>query len=273
MPRYRRSSKRGRGDKATGIVLGLVGLLLIAALAGGAWWLRKTKVQLDADNCPLAGPRAVHLIMIDRSDPISGQQAQRIRQQVHKLKNEASAGTRFDIYTFEGDIKNEMAPMIRVCAPGRPEDANELYENPELVRKRYEERFSSVLDRTLDELLQTSRLPNSPIIESLRAAAITSFGPVDPGKLPLHVTLVSDMVQNTALASQFRGDLSFAQLSKTPAWTRLQPNLKGADVEILYLVRPEAKRANVPIQNRGHQLFWEQLIGASGGRLNGIEPL
>jgi hypothetical protein len=268
-----KQAKRETNDKAVGIVLGILGVLLIGILASGAWWLRTIKEPLDADNCPRSGPKAVHVIMIDRSDPVLGQQAQSVRQQVEKLKNDALFGTRFDVYTFEGDTKNEMRPIVQVCAPGRPEDANELIENPELVRRRYEERFSQVLDHAVTELLHVSTLPNSPIIESVRAAAITSFGPVTAGKIPLHVTLVSDMVQNTALTSHFKTEPNFAQLSKSPAWTSLQPNLKGADVNILYLVRPDAKRGSVTIQNRGHQLFWEQLIAASGGRLNSILPL
>jgi hypothetical protein len=272
MARSRRT-KRGRGDKWIGLSLGLIGVILIGILGGGAWWLRKTKEPLDADNCPRSGPKAVHVIMIDRSDPISGQQTQRIRQHVQQLKNDASYGARFDVYTFEGDTKNEMQPILRVCALGRPEQANELIENPEMIRRRYEERFSGVLDRTLDDLLQATTQQNSPIIESLRAATITSFGLVSAGTIPLHVTMVSDMVQHTALTSHFKAEANFALLSKMQSWVALQPNLKGADVDILYLLRPTATRGSAPIQNRGHQLFWEQLITASGGRIKGIEPL
>jgi hypothetical protein len=268
-----RRARRESGDKTVGIALAVAGIVLIAALGGGAWWLRKIKEPLDADNCPRSGPTAVHLIMIDRSDPITGQQAQAVRQRVEKLKTDAAFGTRFDIYTFVGDSKNEMRPFVRVCAPGRPEQANELIENPVFVRRRYDERFANVLDHSVAELLQVSTLPNSPIIESLRAAAITSFGPLTAGTIPLHVTLVSDMVQNTALASQFKTEPNFAQLAKTSAWTALQPNLKGADVEILYLIRPGAKRGAAAIQSRGHQLFWEQLIAASDGRLTGFLPI
>jgi len=268
-----RRVKRRRSDKTVGFALAIVGIVLIGALAGGAWWLRKTKEPLDADNCPRSGPKAVHLIMIDRSDPITGQQAQAIRQRFEKLRSDASFGTRFDIYTFEGDTKNEMRPVLRVCAPGRPEDANELIENPEFVRRRYEEGFSKILDHTLTELLEVSTLPNSPIIESIRAAALTSFGSLTAGKIPLHVTLVSDMVQNTSLTSHFKTEPNFAQLSKAAVWTSLQPDFKGAEVDILYLIRPAAKRGVIAIQNRGHQSFWEQLIAASGGRLNSILPI
>jgi|SRR5579859_1262602 len=272
MARSKRS-KRERKDKTIGFVLAVIGILLIGGFSVGAWWLRQIKEPLDADNCPRSGARAVYVIMIDRSDPISGQQAQGIRQEVTKIKNDARFGTRFDIYTFEGDANNEMLPMMRLCAPGRAEDANEFIQNPELMRRVWQERFSDVLDREIDSLLRVSSLPTSPIIESLRAAAITSFGPIQPGKIPLRLLLVSDMVQNTAFLSQFKTDSNFALLAKSPAWTILQPNLKGADVDILYLIRPQAKRGSLMIQSRGHQLFWEQLISASGGRLSSLVPM
>jgi hypothetical protein len=269
----RRRGKRDKADKAIGLVLGLLGIVLVVALAMGSWWLRKTKIQIDADNCPRSGPKAVHVIMIDRSDPISGQQAQRVKQHTDGLKASADFGTRFDVYTFEGDVKNEMTPLLRVCAPGRPEQANELIENPDFVRRRYEENFSTVLDKEIEALLQESTRQTSPIIESLRAASISSFGPITVGTIPLRVTLVSDMVQHTKATSHFRTDPNFTELSKTAIWPSLRPDLKGADVEILYLLRPDAKRSSGPIQNRGHQLFWEQLIAASGGRVTAIDPI
>jgi hypothetical protein len=160
-----------------------------------------------------------------------------------------------------------------VCAPGRPEDANELIENPEMIRRRYEEKFSLVLDGVVDSLLRATTLPSSPIIESMRGAAITSFGPVDSSKIPLRLTLVSDMVQHSRLNSHFRCETNFAQLSKNNTWPSLQPPLKRAQVDILYLLRPGASCGGKAIQNRGHQAFWEDLIRASGGTLQSIEAL
>jgi hypothetical protein len=271
MPR-RNLKKSGIGDWGTGMALTAVGVALIAALAYGAWYLKSTHVVLDAENCPKAGPRAIHMIVFDRSDPITRQQAQRIEQVMQRFKNEAKFGYRFDLYTFEGDTKNVLEPILRVCSPQRPEEANELIENPERIKKLYDEKFSAELDRTIRALLVESTRDNSPIIESLKAAAITSFGPVDKGKIPLRVTLVSDMVQHTSLYSHFKAEADFTALARSPVWPTLRPDLKGAGVDILYLLRPNAKRAGVPIQSRGHQTFWEQLISAGGGRLLSVEP-
>lgn len=270
-----RRSRRSKGisDGITGLLLGVLGIILVAGLGGGYWLIKSSRPKLDANNCPSSGPKAIHVIMFDRSDPISEQQAQRIRQTIDRYRNDASFGQRFDLYTFQGDTQHSLQPKLQLCALGKPSDANALIENPESVRRAYEIKFAKVLDQAVSELVRGSQEKTSPIIESLRAASISSFGPVSAGEMPLRVTLISDMVQNTSLANQFAAEPNFALLSKSPAWVTLQPQLKGASVEVLYLRRLTALRKGAPIQNRGHQLFWEQLISASGGRPDTFDPL
>jgi hypothetical protein len=191
MSRRSRRQQTQTRDKSVGIILGIAGVILIAALGGGAWYIKKQRVALDPEtNCPKSGPTAVHVLILDRSDPISGQQGQRIRQTIQQFKVAAEFGNRFDIYTFEGDEKNVLAPILTVCSPGRPEQANELIDNPEFVRRKYEQKFSGVLDHTIDVLLEESTKANSPIIESLRAAAASSFGSLGNTASPrLRVTM------------------------------------------------------------------------------------
>jgi hypothetical protein len=270
--RGRRS--RGLSDGMTGLLLGLAGFLVLGALGGGYWMVKKSRPVLDAEtNCPKSGPTGIHVILFDRSDPISEQQAQRIRQAIERYKNNAPFGLRFDLYTFSGDTSHALQPKLRVCALGKPSEANALIENPDMVRRRYETKFAAVLDQTVAELLRGSQEKNSPIIESLRAAAISSFGPVDTGQMPLRLTMISDMVQNTPLSNQFQTEPNFQQLSRTPSWPTMQPQFKGADVDILYLLRLTALRKGTPIQNRSHQNFWEQLVSNSGGHILTIDPL
>jgi hypothetical protein len=233
----------------------------------------KSALSLHDTNCPKSGPSGIHVILFDRSDPISEQQAQRIRQAIEKFKSDAPFGLRFDLYTFQGDTVHALQPKLRICALGKPSEANALIENPEFVRRRYETKFAAILDQTVAELLSGSQEKNSPIIESLRAASISSFGPVEAGQIPLRLTMISDMVQNTALSNQFQNEPNFQQLSRANVWPTLQPQLKGAGVDILYLLRLSALRKGAPIQNHGHQVFWEQLVTGSGGHILSIAPL
>jgi hypothetical protein len=273
MTRRRRTTK-GLSDGWSGILLAITGIAIIGGLGGGLWWVKHSRPQLDQEtNCPASGPTGIHVILFDRSDPITDSQAQRIRQTIEKFKSEAPFGLRFDLYTFEGDISHVLDPKLRICALGRAENANPLIENPEIIRRRYETRFAAVMDQTISGLLRASTQSTSPIIESIRAASITSFGPVERGQIPLRITMISDMIQNTALYSQFKNESNFALLSRNNGWASMQPQLKGAEADILYLSRPKAARNGVQIQNRGHQAFWEQLIAASGGHLESVEPL
>jgi hypothetical protein len=87
------------------------------------------------------------------------------------------------------------------------------------------------------------------------------------------MTLISDMIQNTRSISQIRSDTDLNALLKNPLWPTLRPSLKGAQVDIMYLLRPTAVRGGKAIQNQGHQVFWEHLISAGGGQVSTIAPL
>ncbi|MCB1385339.1 MAG: hypothetical protein KDJ80_05315 [Nitratireductor sp.] len=248
----------------------VAGAIVILGMLGANYWLKSSFVELDAANCPVTGPRSIRVVMIDRSDPISGQQALRIKQVVDDLADRSETGERFDFFVFEGDAKAVLEPVLSVCAPGKPEAANELYQNPEKIRRRYVDRFITPVKAVVDELTSENELPTSPILESLRAAALWSFGAQKSGAIPLRLTLVSDMIQNSQNLSHYKRDALFEDLRDSAGWNVLRPDLKGADVQILYLLRPPGSKAS-RIQNRGHQLFWEKLIEAGGGRLTGFD--
>jgi hypothetical protein len=275
MSRSSRRYRRGKGrDRILGTLLAIIGVVALGGLFATVWWLRSTRAEIvESTLCPKAGPRAVHALIFDRTDPVTPQQALQVEQYVNDLISTASAGQRFDLYTVEGDTERLLAPVLEVCSPGQGKDANELYQNPAKIQERFEKKFSEVFKGVVKGLLQNSTRPSSPIIESMRAAAIESFGPFDQKAVPTELTVISDMVQHSSLDSHVRAIPSFAKLSKSQAWRSLQPDFRGAAVDILYVLRPTAQRGGTPIQNRGHQLFWEELVSASNGRLMKIRTI
>src|SRR5258705_6183128 len=103
MGRQRRRARRA-SEVSKGILLGAIGAVISVALVGAYWWVNSSRPQLDAEsNCPKSGPTGIHVLLFDQSDPISDQQAQRIRQTIEKYKADAQFGMRFDLYTFNGD--------------------------------------------------------------------------------------------------------------------------------------------------------------------------
>lgn len=270
----RRSERERRADIFGFIFYAFLGTALLIGIGIAAWWVRSHKIEIDATtNCPKSGPRAVHVFLFDRTDPITPQQGQLIKQKLARYVDSAKTGERFDFYTVEGDEKRVLMPHLQACSPGRGVEANELYENPKAIQRKFEEQFVAAIRMQADELLQESTKDNSPIIESIRGAAITSFGRFDRNEIPLRMTIISDLIQHSAVYSQYRSDMPFTELSKRPAWLSARPNLKGSEIEILYLLRSSGVRQGRPIQTRGHQLFWEQLLTASDGRVIAIDPL
>jgi hypothetical protein len=270
-----RKKRKKKGDVLGGILLTILGLLALAGLAGGTWWVKSRTVLIDDEtNCPKDGPRAVHVLLFDQTDPIFPQPALRVKQHIRLLAENAITGQRFDLYTIEGDAHKLLNPLLQICSPGKGKDANLIYENPEQIQERFEHRFIEVLEKTVNNLLVATTKQYSPIIESMRAAAIESFGSFHQAKgYPFKLTLVSDMIQNSQLFSQILSKSNFADLSRSPTWRSLQPDLRGSQVEILYVLRSSAVRAGKPVQTRGHQAFWEELITASNGQLLAMDPI
>jgi hypothetical protein len=59
------------------------------------------------------------------------------------------------------------------------------------------------------KVLQVEPAKTSPIIESLRSAATRSFSRL-AGDVPVRITLISDMVQNSPMLKQSKGIGDFA---------------------------------------------------------------
>jgi hypothetical protein len=115
------------------------------------------------------------------------------------------------VRAFDGGGRSSPAMTPRTCcsqalvirSPNRHEEANEIIENPKRAKELYEQRFVAVLDKTINDLLRESSRESSPILESMKTAAIASFGPSERQQIPFRMTIIPDMIQNTAPIRQF----------------------------------------------------------------------
>jgi len=265
-PRGPRQRRDGGGSTISAWLVGGLAILLISAILGGYTYLRLTKTAYDtATMCPIAGPAAVHAMLIDRSDPISPLQTQRLQQILRAIIDGAVVNERIDLYILSQDGLQSETPVVSLCRP--PSEGNILVQNPEHIHAAYLARFVAPIEQSLTGLTQASELPNSPIMESIKAVCVAAFGGLRDGT-PAYLTVVSDMIQNSPALNQYR-PYDFATFARGPGMAQVTADCHRAQVDILYLLRPrDAAR-----QTRAHELFWEQFFNRMNAVLQRVEPI
>lgn len=262
--------RRGPSPAAIyGVVALVAASVLLALFLGARFWAEGRRVAIDeASLCPRSGPTAVTAVLVDRSDPLGAQQSQRVRQVLDRAVAETPVGGMIALYLVEADEFEALPPVLALCNPGS--EANPLYQNPKRMRVRYEDQFKKRLDAVIDSLLLPSRRRTSPIMESLKAVCIDAFGAAPPG-VPLRLIVVSDFVQHSPIASHYR-NRNFDSLLKDPKLAGVLVDCKGAEVDMLYLLRLD-KEGRPTLQNRAHQRFWDLYLQRLNARPRSLETV
>lgn len=265
VPRYQSFRQPNDGHAKTW-VLGIATVVMAAAGAGAVGWTQLTRVPLDAGtSCPIAGPVAVHAILLDQSDPITPVQAQRLSQVVDRIVDEAVVGERIDLYVLTVDGTQALTPRLSLC---RPKSEGSIWtENPKRIHDRYVARFREPLDEALKALMVPSTANSSPIMESVKAVCVAAFGAL-PRDTPVRLTIASDMIQFSSLLDHYK-QRDFDTFSKTPSFNEVLADCHRAATDVLYLLRPR----DVHVQDRKHQLFWEKFFDRENASLNRMEVI
>jgi len=181
-------------------ILGFLNILIVLGILGGISYLALVlqPEEYDPDTLCLAGDTPPHVgIVIDKTDLYSPEQAARIEALVLENRDRLQISERMTL--FELDARGELVNTdeFSLCNPGRGDQINPLYRNPQRVEARYQALFEGPLQAALSDLVEPKESPSSPIIESLARLAVTeNFDPETPGR---RIVLVSDMLQNSQL--------------------------------------------------------------------------
>ncbi|KPP80725.1 MAG: hypothetical protein HLUCCA04_11200 [Oceanicaulis sp. HLUCCA04] len=251
----------------------LVGLFNMVAVAGVLGAISYAALVLqpeeyDPETLCLVGAVPSHsVLVIDKTDLYSPAQASRIEAMALQTRDRLAIGERFSL--FELDERGELTHTNRfsLCNPGRGEQINPLYRNPNRVEARYQSLFERPLQRALADLVRPKEAPQSPIIEAL--AGLTQEAGFDASVAQRRIVLVSDMLQNSPLYSvygQARGDL--AGRLPDPAVIARQVEsqygtaLRGVELEISFVDRP----GWTPEQRAALRAHWEAVFYRLGVR-------
>jgi len=180
------------------IIIG-VGVFLISLLAV-SYRLKASSQNYDHETlCRRDGDYPSLKLLIDKTDPWAGQDRDRLAALIRRLKDQLAEDERFSIFVLDETGTYAPSPMFDMCNPGRREQANNFYENPRMVQRKFEEKFAAPLDQMLDELLRPGIAPQSPILETLT-------GLKGPAGRKERLVIVSDMMQNADALSLYHRD-------------------------------------------------------------------
>lgn len=239
------------------------GFAILAGLGVSYFLVNQQAEAMDpATWCDRKGPAEVHLILLDASDPLDGVQAENAKAKVLEAIRSAPVNARVDIYLADRADGSLGQPIFTKCNPGEPGALDAAISDVEKRQRDYEQGYLAAVEETMTKVLQAEELKTSPIIESLRSAATKSFSRLDP-KIPVRITIVSDMVQNSPMLKQRSATDSIAAFQKSPGWSSALVDLHKARIDIVYVTRAMYRG----IQSNGHINWWSQYFDEMNGTL------
>ena len=266
--------RSGRSLLAIGaVVVVLVGLVGVAI---GAYVLsQRSYVATNAETlCPIDEPPAeVVAVILDMSDRLTEVQLLSVRNHLNRLMyTELPRFTYVEAYAVQDRAGVVAEPVIGLCNPGKGDDLNRIYQNPELARKRWEQDFAAMLSAKLDELLAAPDSASSPIFEAVQAVAVRSFNKPEYDDVPKRLIVVSDLLQNVpakgAGASHYRGVPDFDDFKASPYFSQVRADLNAVRVHLYYMNRSDHR-----IQGVEHIRFWDDYFGAQGATVETVERI
>lgn len=210
----------------------------------------------DAETLCLESGAVGHtLVLVDKSDPWSEVQAERLKRLVKRIGEELPAERKLSIYVFNDEFEPNFPPLMALCNPGRK--ASELIGNPRREYLRWRERFGKPLDEALAQLARPNRGQQSPIVEAV--GDVLARGENRPAAGDGTLVLVSDMLQNSAQSSLFGSgpnrDPERLKRALARAWP--EPAKAGWRLEVRQVQGTyEAQRLEQA------QAFWQPLLRA-----------
>lgn len=260
-------TRRRKREDLTGVLL-LSGTAIIAAsVVAGAAWLYRKQPNLDANSlCPEGGAQGLTVLLVDQTEPLNAVQQEALRVKLLDIENEIHRGAGLEIYSIQPVETAVLKPELPlICNPGRGADVDAITGNPRLVERRWHDAFDLPVRRLLSQLTAPATRDVSPIFESIQSVSVTALSTRVAGAKRL--IIASDMLQNTANFSQYRTPISFAELSTTDYYRRVRADLRGIDVEVIYI------RRDGPYQPVQHIQFWQEYFAEAGGHLQRVIAL
>lgn len=262
----KKKRKKVKSIYATIVVIIIV--VIVCAVFALRFYLSNQIVKTNEDTlCPEDGAVAYTAILIDSTDSFNHVQKAFLDKYLTKIKKELKTFEQISLFVVGDESLQKIAPKFLLCNPGN--NANELYQNPQRIQKKWREDFQIPLSSALNGLISSEKASRSPIMEMIQAVSINGFPFEDVGK-DKKIIIISDMLHHTDKYSLYQENINFEIFRETPYYRHLKCNLADVEVQILLLIRKDYEH----LQKRNLINFWEQYIQSQdGGIITLVQPV
>lgn len=241
-------------------------VMAVVLLVGGIYfWAASSRRTLDDQLCPTT-PDSITVLLVDVTDPMNMAQRQDFENQLTKLKNSIPRYGKLVVAKVDATADRLLAPVITRCNPGTADDVSSATGDPASVQKQWDEGFDVPLTAAFTRLGGATGANQSPILESIQSVALTELQKPGQETLPKRLIVASDLLQNTADVSFYRGLPEPKSFTDGAVFRRIRTDLRGVEVELWMLERSDAATT----QPRSLADLWERIIGAEGGDVRRI---
>lgn len=180
------------------VVASLAACLVLAGFLIAPWLLAGARRDPHS-LCRMNGRLGHTLVLVDKTDPWSPVQAERLKRLVKRQAEALPVDHMLSIYVFQDGFEPNFPPLLALCNPGRT--VSEWIGNPRREYRRWMEQFSRPLDRALALLALPGQGQSSPIVEAV--GDVLARPETAPEAGGLRLVLVSDMLQNASGVSLY----------------------------------------------------------------------
>jgi hypothetical protein len=253
-------------------IAGAAAVALILIVGGATLALKGNSSTVPTDPatlCPTKRPPSqITVLLLDVSSRFSEPQRLELQNQLARLRDSIPRLGLIQVYTVDKLSRRVTTPVNHLCNPGTGAELNQIYQNPQLARRKWDG-YAAKLRADIDREIKSRPMKTSPIFEAIQATALRTFGRPEYDGQPKRLVIVSDLLQHVPGGlSMYKDVPPFDKFKNTDYFARVRTELKDVSVLVFYLVRP-----NVKEQDRKHLDFWDQYFRFQGAEMEPVEKV
>lgn len=263
--RDKRQSDNKRGKKKSGNLLAIIILSVVAGLIGLIVYTFVTVsseiIPRDKETlCRIDGKFNKHIILLDVTGAYSLIQHKTIRQAIENKVADLAIDEQLQLHFITSSVSDVVDPLMEVCNPGQGENVDAFFGNPNMIKKKWEDKLYRPLNEILTEFDSANTVaPKSPIFETIQMINNQSIKRSEEGT-EVRFTIISDFIQHSDDYSFFRNNIK--NFWNSNYQHKVYTELKDVDIELLFVRRNGREK----YLGKVYLDFWKEYFTKSGSK-------